>query len=111
MRLTTVLAVVATLIAAGGANRTDASPVAPGSEECVLVVRPGDTLARLLDSAGVEDAAAAARLFRPTALRPGDEVAIRLGGTELAAFRARPRSLECLTATLGVRDEVALAID
>lgn len=56
----------------------------PASEERVLVVRPGDTLARMLDSAGIDDAAAAtaiaslATLFRPTSLRPGDDVALRL---------------------------------
>jgi murein DD-endopeptidase MepM/ murein hydrolase activator NlpD len=64
----------------------------PASEERVLVVRPGDTLARLLDSAGVDDAAAAtaiaslATLFRPTALRPGDDVALRLTTSDPATL-------------------------
>lgn len=65
------------------------APEAPAEEEealqeRILVVGRGDTLAGLLDGAGVDsaDAHAAidrlARHFRPTALRPGDEIAIRL---------------------------------
>lgn len=63
---------------AGGADST------PQHEERVLVVTRGDTLAGLLDDAGVDSGeanAAIARLvrhIRPTALRPGDEIAIRL---------------------------------
>lgn len=60
----------------------------PEPQERILVVGRGDTLARLLDSAGIDDEqahAAIARLsehFRPTSLRPGDEVAIRLSPDE-----------------------------
>lgn len=53
-------------------------------QQRVLVVSRGDTLAGLLDEAGIDSAEAHAaierlsRHFRPTALRPGDEIAIRL---------------------------------
>jgi murein DD-endopeptidase MepM/ murein hydrolase activator NlpD len=53
-------------------------------QQRLIIVRPGDTLARLLDGAGIEDAEAhaalsrLATLFPPSALRPGDEVALRL---------------------------------
>lgn len=53
-------------------------------QQRLIIVRPGDTLARLLDGAGVDDAEAhaalsrLATLFPPSALRPGDEVALRL---------------------------------
>ena len=56
----------------------------PQTQERVLTVSRGDTLAGLLDDAGVETADAQAvidrlaRHIRPTALRPGDEIAIRL---------------------------------
>ncbi len=59
-----------------------------GPEERILTVSRGDTLSRLLDSAGVESADAHAAVtqlsehFRPTALRPGDEIAIRLSTDE-----------------------------
>ena len=62
---------------------TDSTPA-----ERVLVVRRGDTLAGLLGSAGIDAAAAhaavaaLATLYRPSALRPGDEVAIRLSAGE-----------------------------
>ncbi|MEO3474076.1 peptidoglycan DD-metalloendopeptidase family protein [Roseomonas sp. CAU 1739] len=53
-------------------------------QERILVVGRGDTLAGLLDGAGVDNAdahaaiASLSRHFRPAALRPGDEIAIRL---------------------------------
>lgn len=56
----------------------------PEPQERVLVVSRGDTLAGLLDDAGIDspDAHAAierlTRHFRPTSLRPGDEIAIRV---------------------------------
>ncbi len=56
----------------------------PGPHERILVVARGDTLAGLLDDAGVDSAEAHAaidrlsRQFRPNMLRPGQEVAIRL---------------------------------
>lgn len=62
----------------------DAAEEAPAIQERILVVRAGDTLARLLVSAGVDPAesqaalAALAPLFRPGDLRPGDEIGIRL---------------------------------
>lgn len=65
------------------AEAADSSPA-----ERVLVVRRGDTLAGLLGSAGIDAAAAhaavaaLASLYRPSALRPGDEVAIRLSAGE-----------------------------
>lgn len=55
-----------------------------GPQERVLVVTRGDTLAGLLDDAGVDSGEAHAaiaglsRHFQPTSLRPGDEIAIRL---------------------------------
>jgi murein DD-endopeptidase MepM/ murein hydrolase activator NlpD len=61
-------------------------------QERILVVARGDTLAGLLDDAGigaVEAHAAIDRLarhFRPTALRPGDEIAIRLSPGESPAL-------------------------
>ena len=57
-------------------------------EERILVVTRGDTLAGLLDGAGVDSGeahAAIARLtrhFRPNDLRPGDEIAIRLSASD-----------------------------
>ncbi|CAH0313110.1 Murein DD-endopeptidase MepM [Roseomonas sp. CECT 9278] len=68
------------------------SPIAPtpiadpqaAPQERILVVSRGDTLAGLLDAAGVDDAdaqaaiAGLARHFRPALLRPGHEIAIRL---------------------------------
>ncbi|WP_198371671.1 M23 family metallopeptidase [Roseomonas rosulenta] len=57
-------------------------------QERILVVARGDTLASLLDGAGVDsaDAHAAierlARQFRPSQLRPGTEIAIRLSPGE-----------------------------
>lgn len=57
---------------------------APQHEERIIVVARGDTLAGLLDDAGVGSAEAhaaihrLARHIRPTAIRPGDELAIRL---------------------------------
>jgi murein DD-endopeptidase MepM/ murein hydrolase activator NlpD len=91
MRLSaiTALLIAYAILQPAKADPPQGSGDAP-SEERVLIVRPGDTLARLLDSAGVEDAAAAAAiarlgtLFRPTALRPGDEVAIRVTTTDPA---------------------------
>lgn len=89
MRMTAVITFIAALAFHPGALRADPEPV---SEERVLVVRPGDTLARLLDSAGIDDTAAAtaiaslATLYRPTALRPGDEVALRLTTSDPAAL-------------------------
>lgn len=76
-------------IASAGAT----PPPPPGEPEAealerILVVSRGDTLARLLDSAGIDDEqshAAIGRLsehFRPTSLRPGDEVAIRISTDE-----------------------------
>lgn len=65
---------------------------APRTHERVLVVQPGDTLGRLLSSAGVDagEAQAAvtalASLFSPTALRPGDEVGIRLSADDPPAL-------------------------
>ncbi|WP_198376596.1 M23 family metallopeptidase [Neoroseomonas rubea] len=53
-------------------------------QQRLIIVRPGDTLARLLDGAGIDDAEAhaalsrLATLFPPSGLRPGDEVALRL---------------------------------
>lgn len=53
-------------------------------QERVLAVRPGDTLSRMLASAGItpQEAHAAlerlASLFSPSRLRPGEEVALRL---------------------------------
>ncbi|MBR0672600.1 M23 family metallopeptidase [Neoroseomonas soli] len=68
----------------------DAEPAeqAPRFHERVLLVRRGDTLGGLLASAGVDagEAHAAltalAPLFPPSALRPGDEVGIRLSTDE-----------------------------
>lgn len=80
----------------------DAAPTAgpaftgrqPGDEpqprERILVVSRGDTLAGLLDGAGIDDGdahAAIGRLaehFRPSRLRPGDEVAIRVSPNDPA---------------------------
>jgi murein DD-endopeptidase MepM/ murein hydrolase activator NlpD len=67
---------------------TDPGPPAPAGidppgRERILVLRRGDTLARILDSAGVDDAQAHAaisqisRLIRPADLRPGEEIGIR----------------------------------
>lgn len=62
------------------------------AQERILVVRPGDTLIRLLDSAGVDTAEATAAIaglsphFRPSTLRPGDEVAIRLSTADPPAL-------------------------
>lgn len=61
-----------------------AEAVTPEPQERILVVSRGDTLAGLLDGAGVDSAEAHAaiegltRHFRPSTLRPGDEIAIRL---------------------------------
>lgn len=61
-------------------------PIEP--QERVLTVARGDTLAGLLDGAGVEAGEAHAaiealsRHFRPNTLRPGDEIAIRLTSGE-----------------------------
>ncbi len=92
MRLSAILIVIAAHMIPAHVARADPPPATTEApdEERVLIVRSGDTLARLLDSAGVEDAAAAAAiarlttLYRPTALRPGDEVAIRLTTTDPA---------------------------
>jgi murein DD-endopeptidase MepM/ murein hydrolase activator NlpD len=85
-----ILAFIAACLAVPAARAEQAQPAAPATAaesqptERVLVVRPRDTLVGLLDSAGVDDAAAhaavaaLATLYRPSALRPGDEVAIRL---------------------------------
>lgn len=65
----------------------------PRPEERVLVVGRGDTLAGLLDDAGVDsaDAHAAierlARRFRPNTLRPGDEIAIRLSAGDAPSLQ------------------------
>jgi murein DD-endopeptidase MepM/ murein hydrolase activator NlpD len=85
MRMTiaiTLVAALAIMLPAAHANSD------PAIEDRVLLVRPGDTLARLLDSAGIDDAAAAAAiaslapLYRPSALRPGHEVALRVSTSE-----------------------------
>lgn len=61
-----------------------AAEAEPRPEQRILVVSRGDTLAGLLDDAGVDDGEAHAAIrglaehFRPTTLRPGDEIAIRL---------------------------------
>jgi murein DD-endopeptidase MepM/ murein hydrolase activator NlpD len=61
-------------------------------QQRLIIVRPGDTLARLLDGAGVEDAEAhaalsrLATLFPPSALRPGDEVALRFAAEPLSTL-------------------------
>lgn len=73
------------------ATATEAEPP-PRPQERVLVVRPGDTLARLLDSAGIDATevhgavAALTPLFRPTDLRPGVEIGIRLSADETPAL-------------------------
>ncbi|MBP0466997.1 peptidoglycan DD-metalloendopeptidase family protein [Roseomonas sp. PWR1] len=74
-------------------NAPPATTQAPGDpQQRLIIVRPGDTLARLLDGAGVDDAeahAALARLatiFPPGALRPGDEVALRLAPEPLSTL-------------------------
>jgi murein DD-endopeptidase MepM/ murein hydrolase activator NlpD len=59
-------------------------PEPPGPQERILVVARGDTLAGLLNDAGIDNTdthAAIERLsrqFRPNMLRPGQEIAIRL---------------------------------
>ena len=66
------------------ADAPDPSEPDATSQERVLVVTRGDTLAGLLDDAGVDRAeahaaiASLARHFQPSSLRPGDEIAIRL---------------------------------
>jgi murein DD-endopeptidase MepM/ murein hydrolase activator NlpD len=63
-----------------------------GPQERVLVVTRGDTLAGLLSDAGVDSAEAHAaiaslsRHFRPTSLRPGDEIAIRLSASDSSSL-------------------------
>ena len=60
----------------------------PRTEERVLLVRPRDTLARLLTSAGVDPAeahaalAALAAVYKPEDIRPGDEIGIRLSADD-----------------------------
>jgi murein DD-endopeptidase MepM/ murein hydrolase activator NlpD len=89
MRMPAAIALIAAL--ACHALPARAEP-APASEERVVVVRQGDTLARLLDSAGVDDTASAAAiaslatLFRPASLRPGDEVALRITTSDPATL-------------------------
>jgi murein DD-endopeptidase MepM/ murein hydrolase activator NlpD len=67
-----------------------AEPAEP--EQRILVVERGDTLAGLLDEAGIESGEAhaaivsIARHFRPSTLRPGNEVAIRLSAGETPAL-------------------------
>nr|WP_272877245.1 M23 family metallopeptidase [Neoroseomonas eburnea] len=96
-----ILPLTALLLAASPA-RSEPSPEPPAAtaeaeppprpQERILVVRPGDTLARLLDSAGVDAAeahaavTALAPLFRPGDLRPGDEIGIRLSPDEAPAL-------------------------
>ncbi|MBW6401072.1 peptidoglycan DD-metalloendopeptidase family protein [Roseomonas sp. HJA6] len=64
-----------------------------GREERILMVGRGDTLAGLLDDAGIDsaDAHAAierlARRFRPNTLRPGDEIAIRLSAGDAPSLQ------------------------
>ncbi len=59
-------------------------PEPPGPQERILVVARGDTLAGLLNDAGIDSAdahgaiARLSRQFRPNMLRPGQEIAIRL---------------------------------
>lgn len=66
------------------ADAQDAADADTTPQARVLVVSRGDTLAGLLDDAGVDRAEAHAaitllsRHFQPTSLRPGDEIAIRL---------------------------------
>ncbi len=68
-------------------DERDAEP-----QERILVVGRGDTLAGLLDEAGVDAAEAHAaierlsRMFRPTMLRPGHEIALRLTSGENPAL-------------------------
>lgn len=91
MHRTTALALICLLSLALAPSRTVAeAPEAPGpapaavSQERLLTVRPGDTLARLLEGAGVDAAEAQpaidrlSTLFAPRDLRPGDEIALRL---------------------------------
>lgn len=82
-----LLSALALLPPSRAASAEDAAPpaaAAPQPQQRVITVRPGDTLARLLDGAGIDDAeahAALARLstiFAPSSLRPGDEVALRI---------------------------------
>ena len=60
------------------------SEEAARTEERILLVRPRDTLARLLSSAGIDPVEAhgaleaLASVFKPEDIRPGDEIGIRL---------------------------------
>lgn len=93
-RTALILAFLPLCLAQVPARATQPEPSASGEAadstpaERVLVVRRGDTLAGLLGSAGIDAAAAhaavaaLASLYRPSALRPGDEVAIRLSAGE-----------------------------
>ncbi len=70
----------------------EAEPPEAETQQRVLVVARGDTLAGLLDEAGIDSAEAhtaierLARHFRPSTLRPGDEIAIRLSADDTPAL-------------------------
>lgn len=65
-----------------------ASEDTPRIEERILLVRPRDTLARLLTSAGIDPTeahaalAALAAVYKPEDIRPGDEIGIRLSADD-----------------------------
>ena len=65
-----------------------ASDDTPRIEERILLVRPRDTLARLLTSAGIDPTeahaalAALAAVYKPEDIRPGDEIGIRLSADD-----------------------------
>lgn len=92
-----ILLAIPAWLAATPVPANSASPPEPAAAEApptdrVLIVRPGDTLARLLQSAGIDASAAhgaleaLASLYRLSTLRPGDEVAIRLSPNDVPSL-------------------------